>query len=286
MREVGDAKALRGMIHEARCSGRTIGLVPTMGYLHRGHLALVERARAENDVVVVSIFVNPTQFGPNEDFERYPRDLERDRRLAREAGVDLLFTPDAGTMYPTGPRGQEVWVEPGSLASYLDGASRPGHFRGVLTVVAKLFNMVQPDRAYFGQKDGQQAVIVARMGRDLAFPLEVRVVPTVREPDGLAMSSRNVYLSAEERSQAVALWRALERAQSEIRAGERDPRRIEAAIRDFIAKSAPLARVDFVSVAGLETLQPLSEPIQDDVIIALAVFFGKTRLIDNLVVRT
>jgi pantoate--beta-alanine ligase len=285
MQEVARLPALHELVRRARCAGQTIGFVQTMGYVHEGHLQLVAEARAENDLVVMSIFVNPTQFGPQEDFERYPRDVERDRRLAQERGVDVLFLPDMGTMYPGGPEAQTIWVDPGELASAMEGASRPGHFRGVATIVTKLFTMVQPDRAYFGQKDAQQAMIVTRMARDLAFPLEVRVVPTVRESDGLAMSSRNVYLTRDEREQAPVLARALELARSVITEGVRDPRRIETAMQELIERSAPLAHVDYVCVADLETLQPAERPLESDALIALAVYFGATRLIDNTIVR-
>ncbi|MBV9278505.1 MAG: pantoate--beta-alanine ligase [Chloroflexi bacterium] len=284
MKEVVTAASLSDAVRQARCAGRSVGLVPTMGYLHVGHLRLAARARAENDLVVMSVFVNPTQFGPNEDFERYPRDLERDRRLAAAAGVDLLFTPDLETIYPGGPEAQAVWVEPGPLAEHLCGASRPGHFRGVATVVAKLLNLVQPDRAYFGQKDAQQAIILTRMARDLAFPVEVRVVETVREPDGLALSSRNVYLSAAERAQAIVLHRALQLARSMVEAGERDAQVLEGGMRRCIAEAAPLARIDYVTVADLQTLRPVRGALTGDALIALAVYFGPTRLIDNEVV--
>jgi pantoate--beta-alanine ligase len=285
MRIIGSLDELREATQTTRCQGRRIGLVPTMGALHEGHLSLVDAAREETDVVVMSVFVNPTQFGPSEDFERYPRDLARDRALAERRGVDILFTPDTATLYPDGTDRQTVWVEPGSLAVYLCGASRSGHFRAVATVVAKLFNLVQPDRAYFGQKDGQQAVIVSRMARELSFPVEVRVMPTVREQDGLALSSRNVYLSARERDQAVILWRALNLARGMIDRGERDAQAIERAMRDCIASDAPLGRLDYASVADLGTLQPISGHITGDVIVALAVYFGSTRLIDNMMVR-
>jgi pantoate--beta-alanine ligase len=253
-----------------------------MGYLHEGHLSLVAAARRETDLVAVSIFVNPTQFGPSEDFERYPRDIVRDRDLAAAAGTDLLFVPSAAEMYPDGPEGQHIWVEPGSLAQYLCGASRPGHFRGVATVVAKLFAMLEPDRAYFGEKDFQQATIIRRMARDLGFPVEVRTVTTVREPSGLARSSRNVYLTDEEREQAAVLRQALLQAAKRIEGGERDPGAVEAAVRLRIASDAPTARVDYVSVVDAETLQPPAGPIDQDVLVALAVYFGGTRLIDNI----
>jgi len=256
-----------------------------MGYLHQGHLTLVERARAECDLVVMSIFVNPTQFGPQEDFVLYPRDLERDRYLAAEGGVDVLFVPDVDTMYLGGSGEQQVWVEPGSLADHLCGASRPNHFRGVATVVAKLFNMVQPDRAYFGQKDAQQAVIIGRMARDLSFPIEVRVIATVRESDGLALSSRNVYLRAGERQQAVALSTALERGRKAIEHGERDPRKVEQQVLGHLSESAPEADIDYVTVADLNSAKPLERIRAGNVLVALAVFFDRTRLIDNIIVR-
>ncbi|HLJ68976.1 MAG TPA: pantoate--beta-alanine ligase, partial [Chloroflexota bacterium] len=227
LRLISDRDELSRELRAARAAERAVGLVPTLGYLHAGHAALMRQARAENDVVVASIFVNPTQFGPTEDFERYPRDLVRDRALAGAEGAAILFVPSVETMYPEGPENQRVWVDPGELARHLCGASRPTHFRGVATVVAKLFNMVSPDRAYFGAKDAQQAIIIRRMAGDLAFPVEVQVVPTVREPDGLALSSRNVYLSPAERAQAPALKHALDLARDRILAGERGALDIE-----------------------------------------------------------
>lgn len=284
MEEVADAPSLRAAMRAARGAGQGIGLVPTMGYLHEGHTSLMARARTDNDVVVASIFVNPTQFGPSEDLLRYPRDLDRDRAIAGQAGVDILFVPDVRTMYPDGPDHQEVWVEPGSLAAYLDGASRPTHFRGVATVVTKLFNLVHPHRAYFGQKDGQQAIIVGRMARDLAFDIEIIVVPTVREVDGLAISSRNVYLSPEERSQATAIPNALALARTLILEGCRDSRDIMERMRTVIERVAPLARLDFIGVVATDTMAPVST-IAGETMIALAVYVGATRLIDNLIVR-
>ncbi|HEX8917368.1 MAG TPA: pantoate--beta-alanine ligase [Chloroflexota bacterium] len=285
MYETDRTDGLRRQVSDARSSGRSIGLVPTMGYLHEGHLRLIDAARSENEYVVCSVYVNPTQFGPNEDLDRYPRDLQKDRSLANEHGVDLLFVPSTETMYPNGPRAQYVWVDPGQLTQYLDGASRPGHFRGVATVVTKLFHMVQPDRAYFGQKDAQQAVVVQRMARDLAFPIEIRVVPTVREEDGLALSSRNVYLSPEERLQAPALYHALRRTRAVIERGERRVSRIEREMSSLIQQEAPSAHVDFIAVADLQTLQPAGDLLPTEALIALAVYFGSTRLIDNLMVR-
>jgi pantoate--beta-alanine ligase len=284
VQEIVAASTLRIEMQKARCSGRSIGLVPTMGYLHGGHVALIAEARAGNDLVVVSIFVNPTQFGPWEDLDRYPRDLQRDRSIARDAGVDVLFLPDLEVMYPDGPDGQHVWVDPGALALNLDGASRRGHFRGVATVVAKLFNLVQPDRAYFGQKDGQQAFIVHRMVQDLAFATTIEIVPTVREADGLAMSSRNIYLSDQERRQAPALRHALSVARELILSGQRESASIENSMQQVIAAEAPLAQIDFITVADAGTLAP-TPTLHGDTLIALAVSFGATRLIDNMIVR-
>ncbi|MER3469694.1 MAG: pantoate--beta-alanine ligase [Thermoflexus sp.] len=255
----------------------TWGFVPTMGYLHEGHLSLIRRARAENDHVAVSIFVNPTQFGPHEDYNRYPRDLERDLRLLEPLQVDLVFVPSVEEMYPPG---FQTWVIVEELSRPLEGASRPGHFRGVATVVAKLFNIVQPDRAYFGQKDAQQAVVIRRMVRDLNFPVEIVVCPTVREPDGLAMSSRNTYLSPQERQAATILFRALQAAKARYEAGERDGERLREAMREVL-RGEPLARVDYVSVADPETLEELSR-VEGPALLSLAVYIGNTRLIDNL----
>jgi pantoate--beta-alanine ligase len=284
MDEVTAVSDLRDRVGAERCEGHSIGLVPTMGYLHDGHLALLRRARAENDLVVLSIFVNPTQFGSGEDLDRYPRDLVRDRSLAEGAEVDVLFVPHATEMYPRGADVQTVWVDPGTLDRQLEGATRPGHFRGVATVVAKLFNVVEPDRAYFGQKDAQQAVILQRMVDDLAFPVQITVVRTVREPDGLALSSRNVYLSDEERRQAAALFEALKLAGERIVGGEREATALEVGVREHINRRAPLAVIDFVQTVDLYTLQPVSR-VEDDALLALAALFGQTRLIDNLMIR-
>ena len=242
------------------------------------------QARADNDVLVVSLFVNPTQFGPSEDLDRYPRDLDRDRALTKEAGVDVLFLPSMETMYPDGPSHQEVWVEPGSLATYLDGASRPSHFRGVATVVTKLFNLVQPQRSYFGQKDFQQALIVQRMARDLAFDTCIVIVPTVRDDDGLAVSSRNVFLSSHEREQATVIPRALDLARTLIAEGQRDSGLIVQRMKALIERDAPLGRIDFIEAASTATLAPMTT-ITGDAVIALAMYVGDTRLIDNTVVR-
>lgn len=258
----------------------TWGLVPTMGYLHEGHLSLVRRARAENDHVAVSIFVNPTQFGPHEDLDRYPRDLNRDLSLLEPLGVDLVLAPPVEEMYPPGFQ-TKVIVE--DVARPLEGAARPGHFIGVATVVCKLFNIFQPDRAYFGQKDAQQAVVIRRMARDLDFDLEIVVCPTVREPDGLAMSSRNVYLSPEERRAATVLFRALSAAQAAWQAGERDGERLRQQMRAVLA-TEPLARPDYVSIADPDTLVELDQ-VGERALASLAVRIGTTRLIDNLILE-
>ncbi len=265
---------------DARREVGTLGLVPTMGFLHEGHLALVRRARAENEAVAVSIFVNPTQFGPGEDLARYPRDLPRDLRLLEDAGVDLVFAPEASEMYPPG---FSTAVEVGEVTRGLEGAVRPGHFRGVATVVCKLFNIVQAERAYFGQKDAQQAVVIQRMARDLNFPTEVVVVPTVREPDGLALSSRNTYLSAEERAAAPVLYRALESARLAWEQGERDAEALRRHVHATLARE-PRAEVDYVSVADPRTLVELDR-VDGEALVLLAVRIGRTRLIDNLLLR-
>jgi len=271
---------LRTCLAAHRAAGNRIGLVPTMGYLHAGHLSLVQAARHECDVVVMSIFVNPKQFGPQEDFTTYPRDMAGDLRQARAAGVDAVFTPTVAEMYPPGFL-TEVSVH--ELTSPLCGASRPGHFNGVTTVVAKLFNIVGPDRAYFGQKDYQQVLVIRKMATDLCMPLAVVTCPTVREPDGLAMSSRNAYLNPAERQAALVLWRALLLAEERLAQGERQGTRLAATLCDFIAQE-PLARIDYVAVADPDTLRQVEE-ISDTVLVALAVYIGKTRLIDNAVLN-
>jgi len=258
----------------------SVGLVPTMGYLHEGHLSLARRARAECAHVIVSIFVNPTQFGPKEDLSKYPRDLERDLSLLETAGVDLVWTPQPEEVYPPG---FQTWVEVQEMTRPLEGAMRPGHFRGVTTVVAKLFNAVQPDKAYFGQKDAQQAAVIRQMVKDLNFPLELIVCPTVREPDGLAMSSRNVYLDPRQRKAATVLYRSLTAAKAAYQQGEHDAERLRQIMKDAIA-AEPSAQMQYVSCADYETLQEL-ETVTRKTLLSMAVFFGKTRLIDNLVLE-
>jgi pantoate--beta-alanine ligase len=254
----------------------TLGFVPTMGYLHAGHMALVHAARRETAAVAASIFVNPMQFGPTEDLARYPRDPERDLAMLRGAGVGCVFMPAVEEVYQ---QGFDTAVDAGALTRRLEGRFRPGHFRGVATVVCKLFNIVRPDVAYFGQKDAQQLLVVRRMVRDLDMPVQVRAVPTVREPDGLALSSRNVYLSADERHQALCLSRALGLAEQRFRAGERDAGRIRRAMRRLI-RAQPAARIDYISIADATTLDELSV-IDRPALVSMAVRIGGTRLIDN-----
>jgi len=256
----------------------SVGLVPTMGYLHEGHLALVRRARSENETVVVSIFVNPTQFGAGEDFQTYPRDPERDLTLLQGEEADVVFMPPAEEMYPAH---FSTWVDVQQITERLEGAFRPGHFRGVATVVAKLFNIVEPTRAYFGQKDAQQLIVIKRMVSDLNMNLELVAVPTVREPDGLAMSSRNTYLSPKERHAALVLWQALNLANHLWSGGERNAGKIRQKMRALI-DSEPLAQIDYISVADAESLEELGE-IDRPALVSLAVRVGKTRLIDNIV---
>jgi pantoate--beta-alanine ligase len=250
-----------------------------MGYLHEGHLSLARRAREECASVVVSIFVNPTQFGPNEDLAKYPRDLPRDLSLLEAAGVDLVWTPTPEVMYPPG---FQTWVTVEGLTQGLEGKVRPGHFRGVTTVVAKLFNAVGPDKAYFGQKDAQQAAIIRRMTKDLDFPIEIMVCPTVREPDGLAMSSRNAYLNPDERQAATVLFRALSAAKAAYEKGERNAETLRRIMTDTI-KAEPLAKLQYVSCAEYDTLQEL-DAVAGKALLSMAVFVGKTRLIDNFVI--
>jgi len=261
-----------------RAQGKRIGFVPTMGYLHEGHASLMRLAREHSDVLVVSIFVNPTQFGPREDFSKYPRDFERDEALCQREKTDIVFYPSAADMYPSD---SSVAVVEEKLSRGLCGASRPGHFRGVCTVVAKLFNIVQADIAVFGEKDGQQLRIIERMVRDLNFPVRIIRGPTLREPDGLAMSSRNLYLSPEERAQAICLRRALDRAEELYRQGERRTERIVAAMTEIIGRS-PAARIDYIEIVDDASLEPAAT-LHKPCMVALAVFVGKTRLIDNTV---
>lgn len=275
MQVIGTIDAFRA----ARSSYPRLGLVPTMGFLHEGHLSLVRRAKEECGAVAVSIFVNPTQFGANEDFASYPRNLERDLALLREVQTDLVFTPTPAIVYPPG---HDTGVEVGSVTGVLEGAVRPGHFRGVATVVCKLFNIVQPTRAYFGQKDAQQTVVITKMVRDLDMPLEVVVCPTVREADGLAMSSRNAYLAADERRAATVLRRALTAAEARFAAGERSGETLRQTMRETLA-TEPMGSIDYVSIADRRSLKELERVEADGALASMAVRIGKTRLIDNVI---
>jgi pantoate--beta-alanine ligase len=259
-----------------------VGLVPTMGYLHAGHLSLVQAARAECASVVVSIFVNPTQFGPNEDLAAYPRDLKRDLGLLSGENADLVWIPGVEEMYPPG---YQTWVTVEEVTRPLEGSMRPGHFRGVATVVAKLFNAVQPDKAYFGQKDAQQAVVIRQMRRDLNFPVEIIVCPIMREADGLAMSSRNVYLNPAERQAAIVLSRALQAALAAYASGENDAQKLRSLVEGMV-NAEPLARLQYVSCADAETLQELQGILSGRSLLSMVVYFGKTRLIDNLILES
>jgi pantoate--beta-alanine ligase len=268
-------------LHRKRLSlPEPVGLVPTMGFLHEGHLSLVRQAHQQCASVVVSLFVNPTQFGPNEDLAQYPRDLERDKALLASENVHVLWTPLPVHMYPPG---YQTWVTVGEITKTLEGAVRPGHFQGVTTVVAKIFNAVQPNKAYFGQKDAQQVAVIRRMTLDLNFPIEIVVCPTVRETDGLAMSSRNSYLHPDERKAATALYRSLSAAEEAFKGGERDARKLRKIMEDILTNE-PLARPQYVSCADPLTLQELDE-IDDNALFSMAVYVGKTRLIDNILVQ-
>lgn len=270
---------MRGAVRKEKSRGRTVGLVPTMGYLHEGHLSLVQLARSEAAVTVVSLFVNPIQFGPKEDLKSYPRDFDRDAEMLRTAKTDYLFAPSDEEMYP---REHRTFVEVHDLQDRLCGRTRPGHFRGVCTVVMKLFQVIEPDCAVFGQKDAQQALILRRMVADLNVPVRLIVAPIVREPDGLALSSRNTYLDAAERKAALVLSQCLAEARSMVDAGGRDAAAVLAAIRTRL-EAEPRARIDYIEAVDPENLNPVAE-LRDGTLIALAVFIGRTRLIDNLII--
>jgi pantoate--beta-alanine ligase len=276
---VGTAAELRDVLLPERRAGRIIGLVPTMGAFHDGHLSLMRAARAEADVVVVSLFVNPAQFGPNEDLAAYPRDFERDRALAEELGVDLLFAPSVEEVYPDG---FDTRVEVGGVTAALEGQARPGHFAGVTTVVTKLFNMVGPDVAWFGQKDAQQALVIGKLVRDLNMPVRVEVAPTVREPDGLAMSSRNAYLSGEDRERAVALSRALAAAERAVADGRLDAGDVLAAARAEL--DAAGLQPEYLELRSAHDLSP-AERVNGNTLLAVAARVGRARLIDNTMLR-
>lgn len=273
---------MMSIVRELRAEGKRIGLVPTMGALHEGHLSLMSIAREMCDTVIISVFVNPAQFGPSEDFDRYPRDLARDAELAFTRGVDLIFAPSPEDVYP---KGFSTHVTVGGLSEKLEGASRPGHFKGVTTIVNKLLNVTQPHFAYFGRKDAQQVIVIKRMVADLSIDTEVVVGPTVREEDGLALSSRNVYLSINERKAATALRRALERARTIFNGGERESPRLIAAMRSVI-EAEPLARIDYVAITNATNLDPVDFiPNDEPTLVSMAVYIGTTRLIDNIVLN-
>ena len=280
MRVIRSIQEMYKLSESARKEGKIIGFVPTMGYLHEGHLSLIRTARKRCDLLVVSIFVNPTQFGPNEDLNSYPRDFERDSKLCEKEGVDVIFAPSAEEMYPDG---YSTWVEvKGPVTEVLCGAFRPGHFRGVTTVVAKLFNIVQPHFAVFGQKDAQQLVVIKKMTRELNFPVEIVAAPTVREKDGLAMSSRNEYLNENERKVAPKIYQSLILAKNMLLSGERDTEKIKNEMRKFL-ESAKLIKIQYIDIVDADTLKPLKNA-QGRVMVALAAFLGRARLIDNIIV--
>lgn len=258
--------------------GKRVGFVPTMGYLHEGHISLVRRAVVDNDVVAVSIFVNPTQFGPKEDFEKYPRDFDSDFKLLEKSGTDVVFLPELTEIYP---KGYDTWVVQENITKRLEGEVRPTHFRGVTTVVCKLFNIVEPSKAYFGQKDAQQCLVIRRMVIDLNMNVELRIHPTVREKDGLAMSSRNTYLTPRFRKAAPVLFQSLKMAQEMYDAEEKDANKIRAAMRELVEKQ-PLGKIDYISIADTETLEEI-DTIKGAALVSLAVKFGTTRLIDNTI---
>jgi pantoate--beta-alanine ligase len=278
LRTVSDMQAVS---RRAQQAGHRIGFVPTMGFLHDGHLSLMRLARESTDVLVVSLFVNPTQFGPGEDLDQYPRDFERDAKLCESCGVDVLFFPSVDEMYA---QDSSVYVDENLLSEGLCGASRAGHFRGVLTVVAKLFNMVMPDVAVFGQKDAQQAALIRRMVRDLNYPIDVVVAPIVREPDGLAMSSRNTYLSPEERSQALWISKALKHAEALVAAGTISRATVEDAMRVLLNAEAPMVEVEYIAIVAGDTLAPVDQA-GPGTLLAVAARVGKTRLIDNVLLK-
>lgn len=271
---------IREHVKNAKKEGKKVGLVPTMGFFHDGHLELMRQARKECDVVIVSIFVNPTQFGPGEDYEDYPRDLERDMQLAEEVGVDVIFNPSVEEMYPDG---FSTYVEVKGITGKLCGRSRPGHFKGVATIVTKLFNSVQPDVAFFGQKDAQQVLVIQKMVKELNIDVEIRTVPIVREEDGIAMSSRNLYLNDEERKAARILYRSIQKAQQKVQEGERDVNSLKGAVIDMIS-SEPLAKIDYVELLTYPKLEE-KDVLEGKMLLALAVKIGKARLIDNAILE-
>ena len=281
MQVITQISKLKQVVHAAKANGNTVGLVPTMGYLHEGHLTLMRQARAEQGLVIATLFVNPLQFGPQEDYADYPRDLERDCKLAESTGIDVLFAPSVDEMYPAGGGKILTYVDVNEITTTLCGASRPGHYRGVATVVSKLFNISEADVAYFGQKDAQQVAVIRRMVEDLNMNVKIVAVPIVREADGLAMSSRNKYLDPGQRQAALVLSRSLDKARNLLTTGVRDSAEILAAMRGMI-ESEPLAKVDYIEIVDSLTLKSV-DMIESPVLLALAVRFGKTRLIDNMI---
>ena len=282
MKLIKTVAELRTEIALWKKEGKSIGLVPTMGALHEGHASLIKAAHAENDCVVVSVFINPTQFGPNEDLEAYPRTLEADCKLAEAMGASIIFAPSPQEMYPSAAM---TWVEvTGDVTKVLCGRSRPIHFRGVTTVVSKLFNLAQPDRAYFGQKDAQQVEVLKRMVKDMFFNLELRIMPIIREADGLAKSSRNTYLTTEERNAGLVLSRSLKAAQEAFTAGERNGQKLVELVTRTIA-AEPMSVIDYVEIYALPELQPITNPLNGRNLLAVAVKFGTTRLIDNIILE-
>lgn len=280
METVKTVQQMMALAKEWHKQGKRVGLVPTMGYLHQGHLSLAKTARKDCDIVVMSIFVNPTQFGPNEDYDSYPRDLSHDQELAASAGVDYIFAPQPSDMYPNG---YSTFVNVEGVTESLCGARRPGHFRGVATVISKLFHIIQPERAYFGQKDGQQVAVLRRMVKDLNIPVDLIAVPIVREEDGLALSSRNVYLTPEQRQQAVVLFQGLTKAKALFAGGERQADHLTKAVMDQI-QTASLANIDYVQLVDGETMAPILQ-VEKTAMLAVAVYFGNTRLIDNVLLE-
>jgi len=280
VRTVTDVEAMQSYAEEARREGKVIALVPTMGFLHEGHLSLIRLADEAADVVVTSIYVNPTQFGPSEDVDQYPRDIDRDTTLAQQAGTDVLFVPTDKAMYS---QGYQTFVTVENLTRGLCGAFRPTHFRGVTTIVTKLFNIVRPHISVFGQKDAQQAIVIKRMTRDLNFDIEIKVAPIVRHEDGLAMSSRNKYLTPQQRSQAPVLYQSLCAANKMIEEGERNPNVVKKHTKDMIEAIAS-SKIDYIEIVNAETLEPVRE-IRGNILIALAVYIGKARLIDNILIK-
>jgi pantoate--beta-alanine ligase len=280
MKVVDTISRMSTLVKIFKKEGKSISLIPTMGYLHEGHLSLARAAKKHTDVTIMSIFVNPLQFGPKEDFEKYPRDIKRDEELAANAGVDIVFSPSVKDMYPAG---YSTYVDVEDLTEMLCGASRPEHFKGVTTVVAKLFQIVRPDIAYFGQKDAQQAIVIKKMAEDLNMGIEVKIMPIIRESDGLAMSSRNIYLSTDERKDAIVLNQALKKAEALIKSGERDPKKIVKIMEEMIG-AVPAVKIDYAAMVDTKDLKKV-KTISGEVLIALAAFIGKTRLIDNVIVK-